>query len=997
MTSATGPRRRVGAGHSERPNIEDTPNPEHPRAKGMSAGVMGAGTLILAAIAAALMWPSGHVDKTPRIISPLYPNKKLTALPQFGGAHEEDLLWGTYRPQLYFGMRTRRPQSLLAGLMWFDPQNTQEGLQLRHSCEQGDRLSQYGWLRHDGRSYGRQDLFDRDYILTTTFVKRLRQPDTRSKRESASPLPGYGGDWAVRISARRAPGFPSDAPRTISLLFYLADEAGASMTVHRPIGHDSASTSSRHARKGRKEGGHLGTGGALVSGTDATLGNAWALHVADAGMHSVSYFAAHTPHMHNLTELVSDHLVSQARRRGQLALGGSAPQGAQGPNVIVYQITAALPVTLDVTFASRSLVELSCSPDTGNKESSGSVESAASIGGGSSGLGGSHSQPGADKSGVDDRVVINAPDSNAGDEGGQKRAGAGHPDTPKLHDSQVPVPPVPLELSGAGLGALFEAREAAFDARFDATFPVGEGGGAVAGVSSAGGMLRGALSNLLGGMGYFYGSSLVRDTEGVPAGQQAPILHYWPAPLFTATPSRSFFPRGFLWDEGFHQLLVGRWDPALRRDVLAHWLDLMNVNGWIPREQILGAEAARKVPAEFVVQSSGHANPPTLFLPLMAMAERVMSAERATSSRSNKASSDKEDGQATQKNAVDGNGDAPADVAVERLGAGGDVDKDLEFLRAAFPRLEVWYRWFNTTQRGADPRGFMWRGRDPSSGDGRELNAKTLTSGLDDYPRASHPSPQELHVDLWCWMALASRCMAAIGRLVGAPSRQLAAYEADAAHLADNRALEAVHFDAKRGGFFDFGNHTERVALRRKMLPPEREGQPPRTSVVREVTGRPKMRHVPHVGYVTLFPLLMKLLDPQSAPLGQVLDLLGDERQLWSRDAGLRSLSLNSSLYMARNTEHDPPYWRGPVWINLNYLALGALHHYRQVAGPHAARAGELYASLRQAVLGNIQECYARTHYLWEQYGDKTRAEGKGSHPFTGWTALVVLIAADMY
>lgn len=28
-------------------------------------------------------------------------------------------------------------------------------------------------------------------------------------------------------------------------------------------------------------------------------------------------------------------------------------------------------------------------------------------------------------------------------------------------------------------------------------------------------------------------------------------------------------------------------------DIIGHWLDLMNIDGWIPREQILGAEALR--------------------------------------------------------------------------------------------------------------------------------------------------------------------------------------------------------------------------------------------------------------------------------------------------------------------------------------------------------------------------------------------------------------------
>ena len=99
---------------------------------------------------------------------------------------------------------------------------------------------------------------------------------------------------------------------------------------------------------------------------------------------------------------------------------------------------------------------------------------------------------------------------------------------------------------------------------------------------------------------------------------------------------------------------------------------------------------------------------------------------------------------------------------------------------------------------------------------------------------------------------------------------------------------------------------------------------------------------------------------------------------------------------MKRNTEHDAPYWRGPIWININYLAVRALHNYSLVEGPYQELCRSTYVKLRKALIDNIYNQYVKTGYIWEQYNDRT-GQGQGCRPFTGWSSLVVQIMSENY
>ena len=224
-------------------------------------------------------------------------------------------------------------------------------------------------------------------------------------------------------------------------------------------------------------------------------------------------------------------------------------------------------------------------------------------------------------------------------------------------------------LSGCRFARHIQRHDAAFNTRFESLFD-----------RSPNEVEKFALSNMIGGIGYWYGTG-VRERGGVIAKQE----------LYSGVPSRAKFPRGFLWDEGFHQLLIGKWNAEISKDVMLSWVNQMEPEGWIPREQIRGPEPRSRVPDQFVAQSSSIANPPTMLLQLQNFAvEAQTTADKKTSAQLK------------------------------------------DFCARIYPYMKRWHQWFKNTQHGASPHTYRWRGKS-----GYHL----LSCGLDDYPRSKYANP----------------------------------------------------------------------------------------------------------------------------------------------------------------------------------------------------------------------------------------------------------------
>ena len=786
-------------------------------------------------------------------------------------ASNQSLLWGPYRPNLYFGVRPRIPESLSLGLLWArveDYNSVQDNF--RYTCEQHEGMAGYGWSEYDARTGGVQTIHDagNQIDITTSFFK-----------DTSAAAGDKGGNWGVRIRGVPREGAPKDLKTTVVVNVNLEGQYGVFKTLE--------------VKKPKEEGTDWFVGDVVLEGQTPGLGGFKLVVTGDEGTTN-----KHPSHGHPSGMAKSlDRTLVNSKMLGEEAIWQSKRAYTPLPFIqwliLMGGITAILFTLLkhQIDEYIQTYTQENLPPPA--------------------------------------QLYTVKPEPGPGNAHFIQKVFEGAFEFDVLFSSAAST----HELTSSDLTTGLASTSSAFAKRFESVFAPQKPFTGQQYVEFG----KSLFSNLLGGIGFFHGDWKVdrsdaeayeEENEGfwvdaAEARARAGFSMEGPSTLFTSIPSRPFFPRGFLWDEGFHLLPVLEWDTDLTMQIVRSWFSLMDEDGWIAREQILGPEARSKVPDEFQVQYPHYANPPSLFLTLTTLIERLTSPSSS----------------------------------------GEDAELAKEHLKELYPLLQRHYDWFRRTQRGDlssyerpnehAKEGYRWRGR---------TERHCLTSGLDDFPRAQPPHPGELHVDALAWVALMSSSLGKIAGFLG-EKEDVGIYRRQ--HQAQRENGLALHWSKEEGSFCD--------------------------ATIDEFE---EHRLVCHKGYVTLLPFMVGFLDPEkdADKIAAILKTLGSEEELWSQH-GVRSLSLSDALYGT-----DENYWRGPVWVNMNYLILTRLLALSSSpsspstkAKANQKEAAKLYKQLRENLVNTIFESWKETGFAWEQYHPDT-GRGQRTQHFTGWTSLVVKV-----
>lgn len=182
--------------------------------------------------------------------------------------------------------------------------------------------------------------------------------------------------------------------------------------------------------------------------------------------------------------------------------------------------------------------------------------------------------------------------------------------------------------------------------------------------------------------------------------------------------------------------------------------------------------------------------------------------------------------------------DSTTDASVE-IGVAGEVkEPTTPVLQGMAPRLWKWLSYLMHSQESSLPNSFRWFGRSARH---------CLASGLDDYPRHHIISEKESHVDLLAWIVYSLQVMMNV----------------DVEHSEEARALLVQlkpyllekHWDEKKHCFGDLG-------------------------VIRQSKGKDEIGFETHVGYVSILPFALMLMESDDPRIPEILDIIEDPNQV---------------------------------------------------------------------------------------------------------------------
>lgn len=821
------------------------------------------------------------------------------------GKHKAKYHWGTYKPNLYFGLKNRRNTSQVFGLMWYGAgeenyeANRDFNSRLRHDCKMEDNLH-YRWEAHNGVDYGEEVIEDEslNLKLNIKFIKNEYNYTNQS--------------WDVIIEGQVLDGSKSEFSGSVSLLLYTAVENHliedkAFFTINEKneiVGQE----------KGKKEFYMkflIDKGEILDSSVQKyrkIYNETWRIRkyvVDDLKSSEIS-----------INDIVEKRIIYKDKseelkytRNPDWQYAKFTTKDLKQPNIIVLQYIFKKPFRIIARYNLNGFFD----EELGQKSN---ME-------------------------ISNEILENLNNKNVEFE--------------KKVDEVYKI-----NYNDENIKLLIRSEE---------------------GKTLLKKMAQSALSNILGGISQFWGAIKINLEGKLQPGQYHKGFRYAveEKELFTGTPSRSFFPRGFLWDEGFHNMIISQWDINISIDIINSWLSTMSATGWMAREQIRGLEAESKVPVKFLVQDKLMANPPTLIFAI----NNIINYYKNNFETEN----------------------------IKTINA---------FLKKCFDKVSSWYEWFEIYQKSSDKKSYQWYGR---------TTEHNLASGLDDYPRGMNPNIYEKHLDLNIWVIELIKTLKSLSEIFDYELMQ----HFDKKIEKMTKELTQNFLDEKKGILADFLGpqykfikskfHKDPVPpifwrgdgkcgesnLNALGLPSECNpysdmpccseygwcGNSPAHCKCEKCKKALKLEERnleketifnPHYGYVNLFPLFFGYLKQEDKAFRNLLNILADENHLNS-PYGIRSLSKSDLLYHS-----GEDYWRGNIWMNINYLTLRGLKkfYYKD------EQASQIYQMLRTKIIKTIFDNWKETKMFYEQYSD---IDGKGlkARPFNGWTSLVLNLITEKY